>query len=147
VPFDGSSQGNQSMTEITDLVKVFTLFPIIICQQQIPPPKQHSAACSCGAEAETLSHFLSNCPLWDSPRQELQQVLGDRRSDLSYALGEWSGRIERRTGKHVDGNRDQWKPEIMAIKAVIQFVKATGKLQPQQRIEMEGEGGQRGSSG
>ncbi|KFZ19879.1 hypothetical protein V502_03440 [Pseudogymnoascus sp. VKM F-4520 (FW-2644)] len=50
-------------------------------------------------------------------------------------------------GKYVDGNRVRWKPEIMAIKAVIQFVKATGRLQPQQKIEMEGEGGQRGSSG
>ncbi|KFZ24391.1 hypothetical protein V502_01148 [Pseudogymnoascus sp. VKM F-4520 (FW-2644)] len=106
-----------------------------------------SAACLCGAEAETVSHFLFHCSLWDSPRQELQQVLGDRRSDLSYALGGWSGRIERRTGRHVDGNRDRWKPEITAIKAVIQFVKATGRLQPQQEIEMEGEGGQRRSSG
>ena len=65
-----------------------------------------SAACSCGAEAETVSHFLFHCPLWHSPRQELQQVLSDRRRDLSYALGGWSGRIERRTGKHVDGNWD-----------------------------------------
>jgi hypothetical protein len=106
-----------------------------------------SAACLCGAEAETVSHFLFHCSLWDSPRQELQQVLGDRRSDLSYALGGWSGRIERRTGKHFDGNRDQWKPKITAIKAVIQFVKATGRLQPQQEIEMDVKGGQRGSSG
>lgn len=45
-------------------------------------------------------------------------LLGDRRSDLSYALGGWSGRIERRTGKYVDGNRDQWNPDIVAIKAV-----------------------------
>ncbi|KFY67195.1 hypothetical protein V497_00502 [Pseudogymnoascus sp. VKM F-4516 (FW-969)] len=39
VPFDGSSQDNQSVKGITDLVKVFTLFPIIICKQQIPSPK------------------------------------------------------------------------------------------------------------
>jgi hypothetical protein len=39
VSFDGSSQNNQSVTGITDLVKVFTIFPIIICKQQIPSPK------------------------------------------------------------------------------------------------------------
>ncbi|KFY21998.1 hypothetical protein V491_02910 [Pseudogymnoascus sp. VKM F-3775] len=39
VTLDDSSQDNQSMTRMTDLVKVFTLFPFIICQQQIPSPK------------------------------------------------------------------------------------------------------------
>ena len=42
------------------------------------------------------------------------------------------------------GNRDRWKLETMAIKAVIQFVLATGRLQPQQRIKM---GGQRRDGG
>jgi len=70
----------------------------------------------------------------------MQQVLGDGRSDLSSALGGWSGHIERRTGKYVDGNRDQWNPDIVAIKAVLRFVKAKGRFQPQERGEMEREG-------
>jgi hypothetical protein len=98
-----------------------------------------SPACSCGAEA-----FYSTARCGVALDKNCNKCLA---IDLSYALGGWSGRIERRTGRHVDGNRYRWKPEIIATKAVIQFVKATGRLQPQQGIEMEGEGGQRGSSG
>ena len=49
---------------------------------------------------------------------------------MSYALGGWSGRVERRAGKQTDGNRERWKPDITAMRAVIQFVKATGRFQP-----------------
>jgi hypothetical protein len=44
-------------------------------------------------------------------------------------LGGWSGRIERRTGKQVDASKEKWKPDMKAIKAVIQFVKAAERLQ------------------
>jgi hypothetical protein len=40
-------------------------------------------------------------------------------------------RIERRTGKQVDGSKERWKPDMTAIKAVIQFVKPTERLKSQ----------------
>lgn len=60
----------------------------------------------------------------------LQEALGERRSDFSYALGGWSGQIKRGKGKEVDRSKAKWKPDISATKAVIQFVKATQRLQP-----------------
>ena len=58
-----------------------------------------SARCQCGAEEESVRHFLFQCPRWIEARRTLQEVLGERRGDLSYALGGWSGRVERRTGR------------------------------------------------
>lgn len=37
--------------------------------------------------------------------QALQEALGDLGSDLSYALGGWSGRFKRRAGKLADGKQ------------------------------------------
>jgi hypothetical protein len=87
--------------------------------------------CECGTGEETVRHFLFQCPQWAGPRRALQEALGERQSDLSYALGGWSGRTERRTGKEIDGSNARWKPDITAISSVIQFVKATRRLQPQ----------------
>ena len=56
--------------------------------------------------------------------------MGDRWADLSYALGGWSGRQDPNTRKPIDGRKSRWKPNIGVLKAVVQFVKATGRLQP-----------------
>jgi hypothetical protein len=50
-----------------------------------------------------------------------------------------SGRIERRSRKEIDGSEAKQKPDITAIKAVIQFVKATQRLQPQTITDNEEE--------
>jgi ribonuclease HI len=102
-----------------------------------------STVCQCGAEEETVRHFLFQCPQWSAHRRALQEALGERRGDLSFALGGWSGRIERRTGKQVDGSKEKWKPDMAALKAVIQFVKATERLQSQV-VPREEEGEERG---
>jgi hypothetical protein len=81
--------------------------------------------CECGADEESVRHFLFQCPQWMGPRQTLQGVLWDRRGDLSYALGGWSGRMDTRTVKLIDGSEEKWKPDIGVIRAVIQLVKAT----------------------
>jgi hypothetical protein len=44
---------------------------------------------------------------------------------LSFALGGWSGQIERRKGRQVDGSKEKWNLDMAAIKVGIQFVKAT----------------------
>ncbi|RFU26788.1 hypothetical protein B7463_g9554, partial [Scytalidium lignicola] len=101
--------------------------------------RAESARCQCGVEEETVRHFVFQCPQWTEQRQALREILGERMGDLSYALGGWSGRINRRTRKQIDGSKEKWKPNINAIKAVIQFVKATGRFQSQMAVRGEGE--------
>jgi hypothetical protein len=86
--------------------------------------------CECGIEEERVRHFLFQSPQWLGPRRALYEALGERRSDLSYALGGWSGRIERRTGREIGGSKEKMETDITAIRAVIQFVKATQRPQP-----------------
>jgi hypothetical protein len=50
--------------------------------------------------------------------------MGDRWGDLEYALGGWSGRLERGT-KPVDGLKERWKPKLVVLRAVIQYAKVT----------------------
>ena len=54
---------------------------------------------------------------------------GSRYCDLSYALGGYS--IHGGNGKKVDGEKDKWQPNVNAVKATIEFAKATGRLQRQ----------------
>jgi hypothetical protein len=80
------------------------------------------------AQEETVRHFLLQCPQWSAHRRALREALGERRGDLSFVLDGWSYRIERRTGKQADGGKEKWKPDMAAIKAAIQFVKATERF-------------------
>jgi hypothetical protein len=60
--------------------------------------------------------------------------MANRWGDLAYALGGWSGRRDGRNGRFVDGPRENWKPNLKIIKAVIQFVMKTGRFQPKATI-------------
>ena len=51
--------------------------------------------------------------------------------------------FERQTGKQVDGSKEKRKPDMAAIKAVIQFVKATERFQSQ-AMPREEEGEEKG---
>lgn len=84
--------------------------------------------CECGM-TETVSHFLFLCPRWRNERQEMRLAHGSRYCDLSYALGGYS--IHEENGKKVDGEKDRWQPDVNAVKATIEFAKATGRLQRQ----------------
>ncbi|CAD0055227.1 unnamed protein product [Aureobasidium pullulans] len=84
--------------------------------------------CECGM-TETVSHFLFLCPRWRNERQEMRSAHGSRYCDLSYALGGYS--IHEENGKKVDGEKDRWQPDVNAVKATIEFAKATGRLQRQ----------------
>jgi hypothetical protein len=61
----------------------------------------------------------------------------DRWGDLAYALGGWSGRTDRETGKPIDGLKRRWKPNVKVLKAVIQYVKTTKRFQPKVQIDQE----------
>jgi hypothetical protein len=52
--------------------------------------------------------------------------------------------MDRRTGTLIDGSKEKWKPDITAIRAVIEFVKATQRLQPQTISRVEEEEGREG---
>jgi hypothetical protein len=58
-----------------------------------------------------------------------------RWTDLSYALGGWSGRRDHRTQRELDGPKEEWKPNMAVLKAVIKFVKATQRFIPTARVE------------
>ncbi len=64
----------------------------------------------------------------------------DRWEYLSYALGVWSGRKYSRTDKVVDGSRERWRPNTIVRDALVQFVKATKRFQPNARTENGSEG-------
>jgi hypothetical protein len=79
--------------------------------------------CDCGV-LETVQHFLFLCPLWRQQRQGMRAAHGSRYCNISYALGGYSDHKEN--GKIVDGEKDKWKPDWNAVKATIEFAKATG---------------------
>jgi hypothetical protein len=102
---------------------------------------EESAACACGACIEPIQHFLFYCPKWRSERSNLQAALADRWRDLAYVLEGWSGRRDRGTGRFVDGAKEKWKPNMGVIRAVIQYVRATGRFQLRATVvEDTGEG-------
>ena len=82
--------------------------------------------CECGV-VETVPHFLFCCPRWTEQRRDMKAAHGSRYWDLPYALGGYS--IHEENGKKVDGEKDKWQPDWNAVKATIEFAKATGRLQ------------------
>jgi len=84
--------------------------------------------CECGAP-ETVQHFLFLCPRWRQQRQGKRAELGSRYCNISYALGGYSD--HKKNDKIVDGEKDKWKSNWNAVRATIEFAKATGRLQPQ----------------
>jgi hypothetical protein len=95
---------------------------------------EDSAMCMCNTGIETAQHFLFYCPKWTDKRRRFRETMGERWGDLAYAVGGWSGRMNRSTGKLVDGPKEKWKPDIRVIKVTIQFVKATRRFQPRTTI-------------
>ena len=79
-----------------------------------------SDQCDCGAERETVAHFLFRCTKWTMHRKEMLQCTEKHRGNTSFYLG----------GKSpMDGTK--WKPNMAAVRATIRFVKATGRLDNQ----------------
>jgi hypothetical protein len=87
-----------------------------------------SPRCGCGADQETIEHFLCECHLWTSQRQALLGIVGCRQGDISYILGGWKRVIDTRTGKNKDGPMAKWRPNIEVLRAVVKFVQDTARL-------------------
>jgi hypothetical protein len=86
------------------------------------------AKCSCGTDDETVRHVLCVCPLWAVQRKTLQAVAGDRWGDVSYLLGGWGKRRDAKSGKLLDGEKDNWRPNLTVVKATVQYLQETGRL-------------------
>lgn len=43
-------------------------------------------------------------------------------------LGGWNSWRDRNTDRALDGERERWRPDMAAIRAVIKFVQSTDKL-------------------
>ena len=67
----------------------------------------------------------------------LRPKVGVRWGDLSYMLGGWNSWKDRR-GNSLDGPKEDWKPSVSTVKAVIKFAMDTERLA--HNIESETEG-------
>jgi hypothetical protein len=76
-----------------------------------------SERCACGQARETIDHFLFTCGRWVAQRKILLQVATSRMGNLSHFLG---GKTAR--------DKDDWIPDMRAVKATIGFAMATGRL-------------------
>ena len=76
-----------------------------------------SDQCACGSARETVDHFLFRCIKWTEQRKELLQCTTTQRGNLSFFLG----------GKAAS-DKDNWKPNMQAVRATIKFAMATGRL-------------------
>ena len=82
-----------------------------------------SDICTCGRESEPVDHFLFRCPLWLDQRYNIRNLAErfNRRGDLSFAPGGWSG--ERK-----DGELPMWRPTLETVIATIEFARETKRL-------------------
>jgi hypothetical protein len=86
------------------------------------------AECSCSSDKETVKHLIFSCPRWTAERRELRAAVGDRSGDVAYLLGWWGIKKDTRTGQLLDGPKENWKPDLEAVKATISFLEKTGRL-------------------
>lgn len=73
--------------------------------------------CECGRAPETIEHFLFTCTKWTEQRRMLQECTTTHRGNLSFYLG----------GKS-QSDKDNWTPDMRAVRATIRFAMATGRL-------------------
>ena len=73
--------------------------------------------CPCGTASKTVKHFLFRCSRWTNPRLRLLQETESRRGCLSFFLG----------GKTLS-DPERWAPNLKAVKATIEYTKASKRL-------------------
>ncbi len=78
------------------------------------------AICPCEQAVETVKHFLFRCSKWTQQRTQLYQTTETKRGNLSFYLGgkTWL-------------DPESWAPDMKAVRAVVAFAIATGRLQPE----------------
>ena len=104
---------------------------------------EDSPACECGERVETVRHFLLHCPRYQDLRMDMIEEARDRYGDMSYMLGGRS-RCRRPDGSWIDGPAAKWTPNLKAVRVVIRYAIATGRLSTNRRdAEEAGNGGSR----
>jgi hypothetical protein len=73
--------------------------------------------CACGQARETVEHFLFRCSRWDQYRKRMLQQTETKMGCLSFFLG----------GKALS-DPPSWEPSLAAVRAVVQYTIATGRL-------------------
>lgn len=96
-----------------------------------------SDQCECGQNEDLTRHLLLECPIWEAERRLIRPKIGARWGDLLYMLGGWNSWKDR-SGKTLDGPKENWRPFVSTVKAVIKFVMATKKLMHTSESEAEG---------
>lgn len=95
-----------------------------------------SDQCECGQNEDSARHLLLECPNWEAERRILCPKIGARWGELSYMLGGWNS-WKNRSGEILDGPKENWRPSVSTVKAVIKFVMATKKLTHTSESETE----------
>ena len=76
-----------------------------------------SDRCACGQARETVDHFLFRCTKWVTQRKCMQDCSTTRMGNLSFFLG----------GK-ASSDKQNWTPDMRAVRATITFAISTGRL-------------------
>ena len=96
---------------------------------------RESAQYGCGKGEETIEHVLLLCLKWTEERKYLRKSVGDRCNDVPFLLGGYRTRKDRQSDRLLDGQREKWKPDIKVVKATIEFLRRTGRLEYSQILE------------
>ena len=90
---------------------------------------RESAQCGCGKGDETFEHVLLACPRWSDERNILRESVGDRCNDVPFLLGGYGTRKVGQSDQLLDGKRENWAPDIKVVKATVEFLQSTGRLE------------------
>ncbi|TKA53372.1 hypothetical protein B0A49_10910 [Cryomyces minteri] len=80
-----------------------------------------SELCEHCQRIEPTPRLLFTCSKWEHLHSNMRAAHGSRYSDLSYALGGYKDTAQ-------DGELSKWKPDLKAVRATIEFVLATKRL-------------------
>ena len=78
-----------------------------------------------------MRHFLYTCPRWRDQRTALREAHGPRFSDISFAVGGYSARL--------DSDPKNWTPDKEAMMATVRFAMATKRLTREEHSTQEEE--------
>jgi ribonuclease HI len=90
---------------------------------------RESAQCGCGKGDETIEHVLLACLRWSDERKILRESVGDRCNDVPFLLGGYGTRKVGQSDQLLDGKRENWAPDIKVVKAIVEFLQSTGRLE------------------
>ena len=69
----------------------------------------------------------------------MREAAGGRWGDLSFLLGGYTSRLDRRSGKRVDGPKEKWTPNLRIVAKTIDFLKQTRRMEAYPRDLDQGE--------